>query len=60
MARHGFGLNYAKGLLEIWYSFERDKVSYFQEGTEVAQIDFGKVFRLDSFKSDARDAIYDL
>jgi hypothetical protein len=43
-----FGLNYAKGLLEIWHSIERNKVSYLQKGIKVDQIDFGKVFSLDS------------
>jgi hypothetical protein len=53
-----FGLNHAKGLLEIWYSIERNTISYFQSGKEVDQIDFGEVFSLDSYKNDSRTAIY--
>lgn len=44
-----FGINYGEGALEIWYSLDKNSVSYFQNGQPVEQVDFGKVFRLDSY-----------
>jgi len=41
-----FGIYYAKGALEIWYSIGKKEVSLFEFGTEVKQVDFSRFFFL--------------
>jgi hypothetical protein len=44
-----FGISYAKGALEIWYSIEQKDVSFLEFGAEVKKIDFGRFFRLEGY-----------
>ena len=51
LARHNkwfdtdkFGIGYAKGKVEVWYSLENDKVELFENGNRVTTIDFGRYF----------------
>ncbi len=39
-----FGINYAKGKIEIWYSFLLNEVTFIENGTNVNFIDFKKYF----------------
>ena len=39
-----FGISYAQGKIEIWYSLEKDKVELFENGNQVTEIDFSKYF----------------